>query len=114
MRTLAAALFLGAAAWTAGPARAAQPLKDLASGRYEVTVDGMLCHTCARVIAQEVAALPQVEKASVDFERDLLLVTVKPDQTLTLSRLRRALKRAAKRVDLGTTFTVSAVTYKIT
>lgn len=99
----------------AAPAASAkQAFPDLAAGRYEIRMDGMLCHTCARIITEEVAALPQVEKAQADFERGVLTVTIRSGQTLKMRRLQRALRRASKRADLDTQFTIQAVEYKIT
>ena len=96
------------------PARAREPyFADLSSGRYEIGIDGLLCHTCARLATDEVAGLSEVQKAAVDFDREVLVVTVRPGRTLAISRLRKALKRAAKRVDLGTKFTVRSVLYRV-
>lgn len=113
MLRLAAVLSAGLAL-LAAPVRAREAaLADLTSGRYEVAIDGLLCRTCGKIISEEVAALPPVQSASVDFDREVLTVTIRPQKTLTASRLRRALKRAAKRVDLDTTFAIKSVVYKV-
>jgi len=113
VRAWAAAL-LTAISVAAPAAAAKQAFPDLAAGRYEIRLDGLLCHTCGRMIVEEVSALPQVQKAQVDFERGMMTLTVRPGQTLKMGRLQRALKRASKRADLDTQFTIQAVDYKIT
>lgn len=94
-------------------ARGAEPkrLQDLASGRYAVRVSGMLCAVCAKTIVAELSKLPAVESAKADFEKDQILVTIKLERTLRLSTLRRSLRLAAKRVNLGTQFEIEDIRY---
>lgn len=113
------ALLLGAALMGAGLlldaplARGAQPkrLQDLIPGRYAVRVTGMLCAVCAKTIVAELSKLPEVESAKADFEKDQILVTIKLERTLRLSALRRSLRLAAKRVNLGTQFEIEDMRY---
>ncbi len=99
------------------PAHAAAPeqraLIDLVAGRYTLSVEGMLCNACARAITEELSGLEEVASAKADFERSELVVTVKNGRSLTAARLRKALKRAAKRVNLGKEFEVREVTYRL-
>ncbi|MDD5656166.1 MAG: heavy metal-associated domain-containing protein [Elusimicrobia bacterium] len=85
---------------------------ELPSGRYAVKVEGMLTTTCALAIEREVARLPQVESAAVDFEAESMTLTVRIDQTLPVSSLSRALRRAAKKVDLGARYLVGDIAYQ--
>ena len=86
---------------------------QLTSGNYEVVFNGMLCKTCAKLVTLEVAGLKEVQKAAVDFEREQLFVTIRPGQSLSVSKLRKALKRAGKRADLGTQFEIRSILYKV-
>jgi len=83
----------------------------LPSGRYAIKVSGMLTKTCSRAIEREVAKLDAVESAKVDFETEQLVLTVKLDRTLKVSALRRALRRAAGKVNLGTDYILGGVAY---
>jgi cation transport ATPase len=106
----AAAFFVTAAAGWSGAADRDWP--DLTSGRYEVRLEGMLCHSCARAIVDQVITLKEVEKASADFEQETLYVTIRPDATLTAKKLRKSLRKAAHKVDLDTKFDIANVRYK--
>lgn len=84
---------------------------ELPSGRYAVKISGMLTTTCGRAIERELAKLPAVESASVDFDSETATVTVKLDAVLTQAALRRALRRAARLVDLGTRYEPGEIKY---
>ena len=84
---------------------------ELPAGRYSVKVSGMLTTTCSRAIEREMAKLPQVEAVSVDFDAESMQVTVRLDHTLAVSTLRRALHRAAKKVQLGADYVPGAISY---
>lgn len=88
------------------------PWPEMATGRYEIKLEGMLCNACTRVIAEEALKLEEVEKAQADIDSDTLTLTIKPDRLLGLSRLRRALTRASRRANLGRRFTVQSVRRK--
>jgi cation transport ATPase len=85
---------------------------SMTAGHYEVAIDGMLCHACAKAIAEQVSALGEVEKASVDFDTATLLVTVKAGSKLNPSKLNRALRRASERVNLGQELKAAAIRHK--
>jgi hypothetical protein len=105
-----------AALFALAPALAAEPapaLTKLIPGRYEVRVEGLLCHQCTRQMVKHALALREVEAASADFDRALLLITVKGSHVLRLSRLQAAMNRAAADVDLHTRFRVVDVRYHV-
>jgi len=91
---------------------AAAELSDLKGGRYTVKLSGLVCSVCTRAITAELSQLKEVEAATADFERAELTIKVRPDKVLTLSKLRSTLKRAAKRANLGATYTVESVRYR--
>ncbi len=100
----------------AGSARADLPplpasYNELPPGRYSVGVRGMLCTVCARAIALEWAKLPGVEKATVDFDKEEGVVTVRLDRTIQVSDLRKALRRAAKAANLGARYELLQIQY---
>jgi hypothetical protein len=109
----AAAIFAVSAAVLPRPAAASAKFPDLTSGKYEVRVDGWLCHTCLRLAVQEVASLKEVERAGGDFDQETLVLTIRPNTKLKASKLQRALRRAAKRADLGAKFELLSVKYKV-
>jgi hypothetical protein len=100
----------GAPAFTL-PAEEAATYKNLPAGRYEIKIIGMLTTTCGRGIEIEVMKRPEVESARVDFETETLFLTVKLSRTLRLSALRRALRSAAERIDLGAGYSVGRITF---
>jgi len=87
---------------------------DLHGGNYEVKIGGLLCTACTRAIVEEISKNGAVQEAKADFDNEQILVTIKLDKTLTASALHKALRRAAKRVDLGVKFEVKAVVYRPT
>lgn len=100
----------------AGAARASAPAlplyySELPPGRYSVDVRGMLCTVCARAVAAELAKLPEVEKASMDFDREQGVVAVRLDRTLQVSALKKALRRAEKAANLGARYELRQIQY---
>lgn len=72
----------------------------------------MLCAVCAKTIVAELSKLGELESAKADFEKDQIVVTIKLERTLRIASLRRALRLAAKRVNLGTQFEIEDIRYK--
>jgi len=91
------------------PARAS--VTELPAGRYGIPMKGMLCVVCARAIAAEWAKLPSVEKATVDFESGRAVVTVRLGKTLSLSALRKSLRRAERTANLGARYELGEPAY---
>ena len=89
----------------------ASGLRDLTTGRYELVFSGVLCSECLRGLARELAADPAVASASPDLDKSQVLVAIKKGKTLKVRALRRDLKRAQKRVNLGAKYEVAAVRY---
>lgn len=85
--------------------------KELTAGRYSLKVSGLLCYTCTRAVARELERLEEVQSVETDFEAEQVLIEIKLDRALSPAALRRALQRAAKKVDLGTRFEVAGVQY---
>jgi hypothetical protein len=84
---------------------------DLAPGRYSVALRGLVCTVCARAIAAEWSKLPEVESASVDFDRETGDVAVRLNTTLRVSALRRALRRAERVANLGARYELGEIKY---
>ncbi len=95
----------------AAAAPAERDFPDLTSGRYEIRLSGMLCSVCTRAILAELVKLDDVASARADLERGTITIAVKPKHLLTQRTLRHALRRAAKRADIGTQYDVAAVKY---
>lgn len=113
MRALA---FLLAAALTSPAAAApstAREFTELPPGRYTIAVSGLLTTVCARAIAAEWAALPEVESASVDFEKSAAHIAVRLDRTLTVASLRKALRRAERLANLGARYDLRDISYRL-
>lgn len=108
-RLLGLLLLLSVAAQAGAPS--APVYTELPPGRYAVTVRGMICTVCARAISAEWEKLPEVEKASVDYETESAVVTVRLDRTLQVSVLRKALRRAERVANLGARFEMSGIRY---
>ena len=113
MRTLA---FLLAAALTS-PAFAASPTSreftELPPGRYTISLAGLQTTVCGRAIAAEWSKLPEIESASVDFEKSLAQITVRIESTLKVATLRKTLRRAEKLANLGARYDVREISYRL-
>ena len=111
------ALALLLAAALTGPAFAASPtareFTELPPGRYTVVVAGLQTTVCGRAIASEWAKLPEVESASVDFEKSIAYITVRIDRTLKVASLRKTLRRAEKVANLGGRYDVREISYRL-
>lgn len=111
MRALALLLALTSPAFAApAPAR---EFTELPPGRYTIVVTGLVSTVCGRAIAAEWAALPEVEAASVDFDKSTALVEVRLDSVLPVASLRKTLRRAEKRANLGARYDLRGITYRL-
>lgn len=111
MRALALLLALAVPA-PAAPAPARE-FTELPPGRYTIVVTGLVTTVCARAIAAEWAALPEVEAASVDFDKSVAQVAVRLDSVLPVASLRKTLRRAEKTSNLGARYDLRGITYRI-
>lgn len=110
--TMKSLIFASLLAATAAFGKPAQEFPDLSSGRYAIKLSGMLCNSCARVIALELSQLKEVESAKADFEKEELSLNIRAGRTLKMSRLQQTLLRAARRINLDTRFQIENVLYK--
>jgi hypothetical protein len=99
------------------PAAAAPPTTrefvELPPGRYTIALTGMLTTVCGRAIAAEWARLPEVESASVNYDRSEAVITVRLDRTLKVAVLRKTLRPAEKLANLGARYDVRSIAYKL-
>jgi hypothetical protein len=109
------ALLLAAA--LTSPAFAAAPtareFTELPPGRYTIALTGMLTTVCARAIVAEWSKLPEIESASVDFDRSAASITVRIDRTMKVSTLRKTLRRAEKLANLGARYDLREIAYRL-
>lgn len=82
--TVALALLLGAV----GSVPAAQ-----LGTHYVVTVSGMHCSGCARVVREALTKLPEVASVDTDFKAQTATITTKPGEALTRALVEEALRR---------------------
>jgi len=105
------------AAALTSPAFAASPtareFTELPPGRYTIAVAGLLTTVCGRAIAAEWAKMPEIESASVDFDKSVAHVTVRIDRTLTVAALRKTLRRAENLANLGARYDVREISYRL-
>lgn len=113
-----ALLLIGAGKPSNGKPSAGKPadqrprkFSDLKSGAYACALSGMLCAACSGMVAEEVRKVAGVEKADVDFEDRLLRVVIAPKKTVRVDNIKRALGRASRRIDLGTSFVLGEIRY---
>lgn len=85
--------------------------KELTAGRYSLKVTGMLCHACARTLVLELGKLEEVRSVKADFEAEQVLLEIPLERVLPVSRLRKALQRASKRINLGTRLEITDIRY---
>ncbi len=101
----------------AGPAFAAAPttreFTELPPGRYAITLTGLLTTVCGRAVAAEWAKVPEVENATVNFDKSEATVTVRIDRMLKVAALRKSLRRAEKLANLGAHYDLRDISYKL-
>ena len=85
--------------------------QELPPGRYSVGVHGMLCTVCARAIAAEWEKMPEVEKATVDFNKDQGIITVRLDKTLQVNAIYKGLRRAERLANMGGRYDLRLIKY---
>ena len=102
----------GAPTPPASPAVEERRYTQLTSGRYALKVSGMLCTVCAKAVEAELAKLDEVESVKSDFDLDLMLISIKIEKVLKVSTLRRALQKAARRVNMGAKLDVASLQYR--
>ena len=111
------ALALLLAAALTSPAFAAAPttreFTELPPGRYSVALTGLVSTVCGRAIAAEWAKLPEVESASVDYDKSTAFITVRLDRTLKVASLRKTLRRAERLANLGARYDLSSIAYRL-
>ena len=110
IRALAAAALILAAGACAAPGVGPYQ-KELPPGRYTVEIRGMICTVCARAIVAEWSQIPEVEKAAIDFDKEVAVVTVRINQTVRVKDLRHALGNAASDANLGARYTLGQIQY---
>ena len=114
MRALAF-LLLAAAVHAAPPAPnpTSRDFVELPPGRYTIQLNGLLCTVCGRAIAAEWSKLPEVESASVNFDKSEATVAVRLDRTLKVAALQKTLRRAEKLANLGAKYEMRGIAYKL-
>ena len=100
-----------AASLSAAPSKSTVHQKDLTAGRYDVRVTGLLCTTCARAIKEAFEKIESIESVEPDYAHGRLIITVSIDSNVSVSSLRRALRKATRRIRLPTKFRLASVEY---
>ncbi|TPW19980.1 MAG: hypothetical protein FD126_2146, partial [Elusimicrobia bacterium] len=79
----------------------------LREGHWRLAVGGILCNACTRAVVEGFLQVEGVAKASFDFEDGYLKLTVDHGKQVRTAKLERALRLAARRVDLEARYTLS-------
>lgn len=115
---LAGLLAASAAAAPARPPRAAEKAEEpalapvLREGHWRLAVGGVLCNACTRAVVEGFLKVEGVSKASFDFEDGFLKLTVERGAQVRTAKLERALRLAARRIDLGGRYVLSETRYE--
>jgi len=104
-------LALAGAASAAGDGELPPSYQELPPGRYSVGVHGMLCTVCARAIVAEWSKIPEVEKATMDFNKEQGTVVIRLDSTMQVNALFRGLRRAERLAALGGKYEMRQIKY---
>ena len=91
------------------PAALAPVLKE---GRWRLVVGGAMCNACTRAVVEGFLEVEGVSQASFDFEDGFMKLTVEHGKQVRTAKLERALRLAARRVDLGGRFSLSETRYE--
>lgn len=98
------------------PAAAADQQREfveLPPGRYTVLLTGMLCTVCGRSVAAAWAKLPEIESATLDFDRSQILLTVRIDRTVKVALLRKTLRQAERTANLNAKYDIRSIAYRL-
>ena len=110
-------LFLALALASSGSAYAAptnaREFVELPPGRYTIALTGLLSTVCGRAVSAEWARLPEVDSASVNFDKSEATVSVRLGRTLKVSVLRKTLRRAERLANLGGHYDLRGIAYKL-
>ena len=112
MKMMIFALFV-ALAGPAFSAPAGREYIELPPGRYTIALTGLVSTVCGRAVAAEWARLPEIESATVDFDKSQASLTVRLNKTLKVSALRKSLRRAEKLANLGAHYDLFGITYQL-
>ncbi|MFH1723954.1 MAG: cation transporter [Elusimicrobiota bacterium] len=86
-------------------------LKALREGRYKCTVTGVLCNACTRAIVEALERVEGVSDAEFDFEEGVLWITIAENGIVKTGKVLRALRLAARRVNLDTRYEITEIRY---
>ena len=67
----------------------------------------------AHLIRTDVAKLPEIESASVDFDRSAAVISVRIDRVLKVALLRKTLRRAEKLANIGASYDLRDIAYRL-
>lgn len=59
--------------------------------QINITVFGMDCATCAHAMSVSIQKIPGVESVNVNINRGLVTLTLKPENTVTMEQIRKAI-----------------------
>lgn len=111
MKALLSLLMLAAVAAAAGDTPAPTRYQELPPGRYAVSISGLLCTVCARALAAELAKVPEIEKASADFNKEQAIIDVRLDKTMEVNLVYKAMRRAERLSNMGGKFELRGIRY---
>ena len=97
----------------AAPSPTAREFSELPPGRYAIGVTGLISTVCGRAIAAEWAKLPEIEAASVDFDKSTAYIAVRLDRTIKVASLRKTLRRAERLANLGARYDLRDISYRL-
>ncbi len=69
---------------------------DASAGMISVPVDGLACPNCAKEVEGELAKVPGVRKATVNFDKKVANVTLDPDHPATRAQIDAAVENWRK------------------
>ncbi|MBI5247804.1 MAG: cation transporter [Elusimicrobia bacterium] len=111
MKILLLALALASSA-SAAPVTTRE-FTELPPGRYTIALTGLLSTVCGRAISAEWAKLPEVDSASVNFDKSEATVSVRLNHTLKVASLHKTLRRAERLANLGGHYDLRGIAYKL-
>jgi len=83
----------------------------LRPGTYSIEVRGMLCFACADAIRDQLERIEGIENVLADFDSRTFFLTVGKNHTVPVPAIKQALRKASKKINLGTEFTLEKLRY---
>ncbi len=84
-------------------------VKTLGPGEYSAKVKSIVCSGCGPFIEKTMKALPGIESAVVNQEKQTVQFKVKKDASIKVGELQKSLQASSQRMGMGADYSLSDI-----